>query len=493
MRFRLIVASIVLLQALLIQQFVAQRFPLSADDYSYLYQARLFASGRFYAEHVLYDYRHPLHACIETNCLRDEGGRRFSKYAPGWPLVLSLGVLLGAPWLVQPLIAAALSLMLLAYIRRAVGASAERVAGWLLIACVFWAYYGASYRPHTATALCVFAAFLAFERARNQNAPRAKWLVISVSLLGFSTLIRYTDWVPLGIWMAFVLFRSRHLRSMVIGGLVFACLAAGNLAYVWVLSGQIFAVPTHLGGSTGDHDRLDLSLNGILFTLARLAMLGWVFPPVLLLVRGWLDARGRQGSSQSAIAATDEGDREAKTETDWLQPSLRRDARLHLALFCAIVAVYALFGAAPAGPGPRYFLPYFPFLVAAVVSLHQRLVVNNGRGRALWRALIVAQVVGSAIFIARETYTLNGRRDVERTMDAARVSSNTAQASAVLLRTGTYHTDARDLTMNPPGLDAAKTLYFSNCGIDDVAALQAQFPNRKWFTYSYPGQLLEFE
>lgn len=491
MRFRLIVASIVLLQALLIQQWVAQRFPLSADDYSYLYQARLFASGRFYAEHALYDYRHPLHACIETNCLRDEGGRRFSKYAPGWPLVLSLGVLIGAPWLVQPLIAAALTVMLLAYVRRVNGASAERVAGWLLAACVFWAYYGASYRPHMMTALCIFAAFLAFERARAEPGGRATpWLVLSAALLGFSTLIRYTDWIPLGVWMAYVLFRERRLRSLVVGGAVFASVAAGNLAYAWVLSGRLFAVPTHLGGSTGDHDRLDVSWNGILFTFARLAMLCWVFPPVLLLLHRWREARQGEASGDAQIARASVDPRGVARALAALH---RPSDALHIVLFGAIVAVYALFGAAPAGPGPRYFLPYFPFLVAAVVAAHQGLVASRGRGRALWRALIVAQVVGSTIFIARETYTLNGRRDVERTIDAARLSSDAAQPSAVVLQTGTYHTDARDLTMNPPALDAAKTLFFSNCGISDVASLRAQFANRRWFTYSYPDDLRELK
>ena len=40
------VSAIVLLQSLLIYVFVAQPFPLSGDDYSYLYQARLFAAGK---------------------------------------------------------------------------------------------------------------------------------------------------------------------------------------------------------------------------------------------------------------------------------------------------------------------------------------------------------------------------------------------------------------------------------------------------------------
>lgn len=522
MRFRLIAASIVLFQALLIQQFVAQRFPLSADDHSYLYQARLFAAGQLYAEDPLYDYRHPLHTCIETNCLRDESGRRFSKYAPGWPAVLALGVLLHVPWLVHPLVAAALTFMLLAHVARTIGTSAEKTAGWLLIACVFWAYYGASYRPHMLTAFCVFAAYLAFERGQAANRRRepnsahgrteqtqteptqvvpkpaepatgVAWLLLSAALLGYSALVRYTDWIPLAAWIVYVLWRAGRIRSLVVFGTVFACVAAGNLAWGWVLAGRLFVVPTHLGGSIGDHDRLALSWNGLLFTFGRLAMLCWVFPPVLFLVSAWRKAQS--SNRRNLIAATARRTPDDDLSFAGAPASTAVRDTVNVALFGANVAIYALFGAAPGGPGPRYFLPYFPFLVIAVVSVHASLVESRTRRQALWRILVAAQLAGSAIFIARETYTLNGRRDVARTVaeawtvDGTDAQTKAAPLRAVLLETGTYHTDARDLTMNPPDLDASTTLYFASCGAADVEALRTRFSNRQWLAYRYPGEL----
>jgi len=96
---KLVVSAIFLLQALLVYFVLAQRFPLSGDDYSYLYQAKLFASGKLYAEDPLYDRDLP---CLATYCFRDDQGHRFSQYPPGWPALLAVGVNLGTPWLDQP-------------------------------------------------------------------------------------------------------------------------------------------------------------------------------------------------------------------------------------------------------------------------------------------------------------------------------------------------------------------------------------------------------
>src|SRR5437762_7241112 len=84
---------VLFLEALVIAFALMHRFPPSGDDYSYLYQAKLFASGELYAQDALYDAANPLHNCVDTSCIADNHGRRFSKYPPGWPAFLALGVL----------------------------------------------------------------------------------------------------------------------------------------------------------------------------------------------------------------------------------------------------------------------------------------------------------------------------------------------------------------------------------------------------------------
>src|SRR5260370_897974 len=112
MEKKMLVSVIFLLEALFVYFVLTQRYPISGDDYSYTYQAKLFASGKLYAEDPIYDPALPFYDCVETYCLRDDQGHRFSKYPPGWPVLLAVGVKLRAPWLIDPLLGALLVFLL---------------------------------------------------------------------------------------------------------------------------------------------------------------------------------------------------------------------------------------------------------------------------------------------------------------------------------------------------------------------------------------------
>jgi len=66
-------------------------FPNSADEYSYLISAQLFSEGRLWVPspepREFFNFFHVIN-----------DGRYYGKYSPGWPLILSLGVLLNTPW-----------------------------------------------------------------------------------------------------------------------------------------------------------------------------------------------------------------------------------------------------------------------------------------------------------------------------------------------------------------------------------------------------------
>src|SRR3984893_18943719 len=125
----LLVSAIFLVEALLIAFVLLQRFPPSGDDYSYLYQAKLFASGKMYAEDPLYDLANPLHHCVVMSCMTDDQGRRFSKYSPGWPALLALGALLGVPWLIDPVLGGVLGFLVLRYVEQHMEDNLVKVAG----------------------------------------------------------------------------------------------------------------------------------------------------------------------------------------------------------------------------------------------------------------------------------------------------------------------------------------------------------------------------
>jgi 4-amino-4-deoxy-L-arabinose transferase-like glycosyltransferase len=88
---------------------VFEHVPHSEDEVAYLFQAKVFAQNRLAA--LTPGYRQ----AFWTPFVLDYEGQRFGKYPPGWPFLLSLGVRLNAPWLVNALLGAA-TLALIAWL-----------------------------------------------------------------------------------------------------------------------------------------------------------------------------------------------------------------------------------------------------------------------------------------------------------------------------------------------------------------------------------------
>lgn len=453
---KLIMSATLLVPTLLVYFVMAQRLPMTADDYSYLYQAKLFASGKLYAEDRLYDPGLPFHDCLQTSCMKDDQGHRFSKYAPGWPLILSVGVKLGVPWIVDPLLGVLLFFLMLRYTERRLGEKSVRVVYGLVLLCFFFAYYAASVRAHFAAAIFIFGAFLLYDSSHTSPESSKLRLLTAGALLGCSAMIRYIDWIPLAIWIGVGLLRRKRFADLLLFGIGFALFASGNLVYNKLLTGDPFIVPAGLYHSPSDtSDRLLISLKGFSVTAARLATLVWVFPPVLLL--GVL----------------------------WKHYSLSPTMKMCLALFAMNVAVYFLYPNGIGVPGPRYFLAYFPFLVLAIADLYR--LTNSSHSpiaRWFWNLAIAAQVVCSIVFAWRGAHIMYARRDLERTVQRVQGGKN-----IFLLKPRVHHTGTGDLTRNPPALASAENLFFKWCDQPARDALLQFFPGRRVFIYEYPGHL----
>jgi hypothetical protein len=455
---KLLLSAVFLLQALVIYFALTQQFPISGDDYSYMYQAKLFAAGKLYAEDPFYDQVLALHDCVATACIKDFHGRRFSQYSPGWPVLLAVGAAFGAPWIVNPLLGALLVFLMLRYVERQMGEELVTVTWFLLTLCLFFAYYAASCRAHIATALFVFAAFLAYDAAERRPRHAQMWLFLAGALLGYSSIIRYIDWIPLGVWIGASLLRRKNFAGLTLFVVGFTLLASGNLLYDTLLFGNPFQTPTTINGTVGMNGRLLISWIGLKMTGVRLAYLFGIFPPVLLL--GWFCTRYRLSS----------------------------EVRMYLALFSMNVGIYFFYPASSGGPGPRYLLAYFPFLVLAVVDLYRWICKEGTAGaRQLWKFGILCLFLGNLVFLAVEGHTIYGRRDLER------AEKQTGPGKKIfLLKSGTYRTSVGDLTRNPPDLSTAENLYFNWCAQPERDALLQRFPGRKIFVYEYPAHLYPY-
>src|SRR5262249_14714820 len=84
----------------LVSQRVFERLPHLEDEMAYLFQAKTYAGGN-----LVISTPEPRRAYWQP-FLIDQGGLRFGKYTPGWPMQLAIGVLLGQDWIINAFFAA---------------------------------------------------------------------------------------------------------------------------------------------------------------------------------------------------------------------------------------------------------------------------------------------------------------------------------------------------------------------------------------------------
>lgn len=82
----------------LFSYFVFNHIPHVHDEIDYLFQAKLFRSGRLFAPSPCakeaFDFPHMIN-----------NGRWYSQYTPGYPFLLTLGLIFGAPWVINSILA----------------------------------------------------------------------------------------------------------------------------------------------------------------------------------------------------------------------------------------------------------------------------------------------------------------------------------------------------------------------------------------------------
>ena len=160
---------------------VFEHTPRIHDEIDYVFQARLFASGRLSAP---------------SPCARDfftfphtiNNGRWLSMYTPGYPLVLSLGVLVGAPWLVNPLLAALCVFLFYALGLELYGRATGVLAAVLGAASIWFLLLSSSFMNHTCSLF--FASLFLLFLVRSVRTPSVGNGLLAGIGLGAMAIIR---------------------------------------------------------------------------------------------------------------------------------------------------------------------------------------------------------------------------------------------------------------------------------------------------------------
>ncbi len=123
---------------------VLARVPHVQDSLTYLFQAQTVARGDLWADAPI------LPEFFKQEFLLVQNGRWFGKYPPGYPVVLALGVLLNAPWLINPLLASLTVPLLYQLGRRLVNDRIGLLAAGLMTLSPFFLFLSGSQMAHAA-------------------------------------------------------------------------------------------------------------------------------------------------------------------------------------------------------------------------------------------------------------------------------------------------------------------------------------------------------
>jgi hypothetical protein len=153
------------------------------DEVAYLFQAKIFAAGHAWAPAP----EHPEFFVQEHVMV--QGGRWFGKYPPLYPLLLAMGVALGAAWIVNPILYALTCLVIYAWTKDATRDWRWGAVAWLLaLTSPLCLMLAGSMMAHTTAALLItLAGWLTLGALRHRSMERA---LLAGATLGLAALAR---------------------------------------------------------------------------------------------------------------------------------------------------------------------------------------------------------------------------------------------------------------------------------------------------------------
>lgn len=313
--FAWVVAAVVTLATAILCVAVYQRHPHLQDEVVYLFQARTFATGRIALPSP------PVPAAFEQYLLANGPTGWYSPVPPGWAAALVPGVLAGAPWLVNPVIAGLNILLGYLVLQPLYGRRLARFATLLLAVSPWNLFLGMSLMPQTFTLCCALAATLGVITARRTGQVRWTWL--GGAALGILASVRQLDAgiaaAALGLWSIGV--GGRRLRAAGTAALILGSIAltVPLLAYNRHFTGKATTFPIMAyndaiyGKGANDygfgknrgmgwaldpnpgHGPVDGTINGSLNTTAtQVELFGWSVGSLLLVYAFVLGGRLRR-------------------------------------------------------------------------------------------------------------------------------------------------------------------------------------------------------
>jgi hypothetical protein len=377
--FALLAAGLATTLAAGIAWFALERYPGTSDEVAQLWHARMLAHGRL----ALPADPNPEFFAIDNVI---DTGAWYSHFPIGGPLVLLPGVMLGVPWLVNPVLTGATVALTYQFARRAFGELPGRASAVLLATAPGVLLLSGTYMNHAPTTCLAMAALVALiEWARATTARKRFALAAIIGLAtGAAASVRPLDGVVVAVVAGGAQLwvvrgdreRWREIAVTVAGGLVgVAPLLVANwltngspLRFGYdVMWGQGHRVGFH-PDPMGERHTFDRAVEYASRYVSALnfSLTAWPVPAMALVFAG--------------LAA--------------MRRTTRWDAVL-LLLACAQVAAYASYWGLAEFLGPRFLSTALPAIV--IVLARTPFLVAERSGIAAGRGVAMLMVVGVAV------------------------------------------------------------------------------------------------
>ena len=276
-----------------------QALPHLDDSVAALYQARIFQQGK-----LTWPVDPSIKPFFDIFGVITPIGKPDSwagMYPPGWPLLLTVGLLFKAPWLVNPVLGGLLIVSISELARELYDEKTARVAGTMALASPFLAVISATHLSHTSAALsCTFSWWCALRLLRS---GRIRYALGAGAAMGMTLLTRPEVAVCLGgvivvgVLVQFrrviVIWRQLALAAFItmLGGIAllgFQHIAVGKAG----TTGHSVEMQEDLGLGFGRVGRTSwvhtperaLSLSGMRLKELNRRLLGWPIPAAVLVL-----------------------------------------------------------------------------------------------------------------------------------------------------------------------------------------------------------------
>jgi hypothetical protein len=489
------VAAWVVLVSAALAWAVFKRIPHIPDDVMYLFQAKYFAHG------FLYLPAPPDAAAFELRHTINDGSKWYGIGPPAWPAVLAVGVRLGIPWLVNPLLAGVTILLTHALVRRLYDRWVAGAAVLLLALSPWFLFVSASFMTHPLSVVFTLGSLLAVERARESGG--ARWGAAAGTCLGGLLLTRPIEGgflaLPIGLWALGLGATRLPWRALAALGLATALVGGLNLPYNQALTGH----PTYFPITKWTDETWYLGANRLGFG----PDIGWHAGSPLK--AGWvhLDPLPGHGPVDVVINANQNMYMLNVELFGWVFGSLafalllvawRRWVRsdwLLLGMIAAIVGGFSFYWFS-GGPdfGARYWyqtlIPLVVLTARGIQECQRRWMESGGTAQG---ALRIGALVAAASLAAFVNYV--PWRGLDKYHNFRGMSADMARLarahdfgrSLVFVREGSQYDYAAAAVFNPPTLHADGTIYARDVGPAGRIRVARNFPDRPiWFVAGAP-------